>query len=139
MMFVESYLDKSPLHGIGVYAKTLIPKGTLIWEFTPGFDAVFSDEALAKLLPLQRDIVLFYCYREPGLPGVVLCCDNARHYNFDDNPNSGTGPTPSLVHGCLSTFALRDIQPGEELTYAIDEDEDAARKLAGGDIVTSAK
>jgi uncharacterized protein len=139
MMCVENYLDKSPIHGIGVYAGAFIPRGTLIWEFTPGFDQVHPDASLAQLTPVQRAIVLFYCYREPGLDGVVLCCDNARHYNFDANPNSGTGPRPTRVHGCLSTFALRDIQPGEELTYAVEEDDDALRKLGGGEIVASPK
>jgi SET domain-containing protein len=129
MMLVPTYLDKSPIHGIGIFARDFIPKGTRVWEFTPGFDEVFSDAELAGLLPVQREAVLFYCFIEPGLEGTVLCCDNARHFNFDDDPNCGSGD--HVLHGYISTFALRDIAAGEELTYSVNDDADAARKMGG--------
>ncbi len=127
MMLVENYLDKSPIHGIGVFARNLVPQGARIWEFTPGFDQVFREEDLARLPRLQQDIIRFYGYVEIGGSAVVLCCDNARHYNFDGRPNSGPGD--HKVRGFVSTFALRDILPGEEFTYSVDEDVDADRKL----------
>ncbi|HMN84746.1 MAG TPA: SET domain-containing protein-lysine N-methyltransferase [Bauldia sp.] len=129
MMLVPTYLDKSPIHGIGIYARDFIAKGTRVWEFSPGFDQVFSDAALAALLPVQREAILFYCFIEPGLDGVVLCCDNARHYNFADDPNCGAAD--HVLHGYISTYALRDIAAGEELTYSVEEDADAARKMGG--------
>ena len=85
---------------------------------------------LAALTPVQREIVLFYGYVEPGVEGVVLCCDNARHYNFSGDPNSGSDER--WKNGARPTYALRDIAEGEELTFAVDEDDDAARKL--GDV-----
>lgn len=130
MMLVRNYIDKSPIHGMGVYAGEFIPKGTCIWEMTPGCDQVYSDEMLAALTPVQREIVLFYGYIEPGVEGVVLCCDNARHYNFSAEPNSGSDER--WKNGARPTFALRDIVEGEELTFAVEEDVDAARKL--GDV-----
>lgn len=129
MMLIPNYIDKSPIHGIGVYAGARVPGGTRIWEFTPGFDMLYTAADLASLTPVQREIVLFYGYVEPGIDAVVLCSDNARHYNFSTLPNSGTGPALHRAHGCLSTHALKDIEPGEELTFAVDEDLDAARKL----------
>ena len=130
MMLVRNYIDKSPIHGIGVFAGEFIPAGTCIWELTPGCDQVYSDEMLAPLEPVQRDIILFYGYVEPGMEGVILCCDNARHYNFSSDPNSGSDERAK--HGARSTYALRDIAEGEELTFAVEEDVDAARKL--GDV-----
>lgn len=127
MMLVRNYIDKSPIHGVGLFAGEFIPKGTCIWELTPGCDLVFSDEALAALTPVQREIILFYGYIEPGMEGVILCCDNARHYNFSNDPNSGSDDRAK--HGARSTYALRDIVAGEELTFAVEEDVDAARKL----------
>ena len=35
MMLVRNYIDKSPIHGVGVFAGEFIPKGTCIWELTP--------------------------------------------------------------------------------------------------------
>ena len=130
MMLVRNYIDKSPIHGIGVFAGEFIPAGTCIWELTPGCDQVYTDEMLAALEPVQREIILFYGYVEPGMEGVILCCDNARHYNFSTDPNSGSDERAK--HGARSTYALRDIVEGEELTFAVEEDVDAARKL--GDV-----
>lgn len=130
MMLVRNYIDKSPIHGIGVFAGEFIPAGTCIWELTPGCDQVYTDEMLAALEPVQREIILFYGYIEPGMEGVILCCDNARHYNFSTEPNSGSDERAK--HGARSTYALRDIAEGEELTFAVEEDVDAARKL--GDV-----
>ena len=127
MMLIRNYIDKSPIHGLGVYAGEFIPAGTCIWELTPGCDQIYTDEVLAALTPVQRDIVLFYGYIEPGMEGVILCCDNARHYNFSSDPNSGSDERAK--YGARSTYALRDIAVGEELTFAVDEDVDAARKL----------
>src|SRR5690606_26981127 len=114
----------------GVFAGAFIPKGTCIWELTPGCDQLYTDEMLAALAPVQREIILFYGYVEPGMEGVILCCDNARHYNFSTDPNSGSDDRAK--HGARSTYALRDIAEGEELTFAVEEDVDAARKL--GDV-----
>ncbi len=130
MMLVKNYIDRSTIHGIGVFAGEFIPAGTCIWELTPGCDQVYSDEMLAALEPVQREIILFYGYVEPGMEGVILCCDNARHYNFSTDPNSGSDERAK--HGARSTYALRNIAEGEELTFAVEEDVDAARKL--GDV-----
>lgn len=127
MMLVPTYLDKSAIHGIGVFASDFVAAGTRVWEFTADFDQVFLEEALATLSPLQRETVLFYGYMEPGIDGVVLCCDNARHFNLLRDANCGSGRHASQNY--LSTFALRDIAAGEELTYPVEEDADARRKL----------
>ncbi|MCP4308821.1 MAG: hypothetical protein GY788_28890 [bacterium] len=124
---MPTYLDRSSIHGIGVFSRALIPSGSLVWEFTPGFDQVFSDDVLEKVSPLQRNTILFYGYIEPGRSGVVLCCDNARHFNLSGDANCGAGD--HVAHGFISTFALRDIAKGEELTYPVEEDADAERKL----------
>ena len=33
MLLVKTYLDRSPIHGLGVYAAERIRKGTKIWRF----------------------------------------------------------------------------------------------------------
>ena len=38
MLLVRTYLDRSALHGIGVFAAELISATTVVWRFTPGFD-----------------------------------------------------------------------------------------------------
>ncbi|MCP4308817.1 MAG: SET domain-containing protein [bacterium] len=127
MMLVSNHVDRSPIHGLGIFAGAFIPKGTRVWEFTPGFDQVYSQQQLDELPAHQRQIIMFYCYVEQGLNQLVLCCDNARHFNYADNPNCG--PAEHKVDGFVSAVALHDIAAGEELTYSVDEDADADRKL----------
>lgn len=127
MMLVSTHLDRSPIHGIGIFASEFIARGTTVWEFTPNADRVFTERDLAGLLPIQRETILFYGYVEPGREGVVLCCDNARHFNLLRTPNCAS--TDRSAHGYMSTVALRDIAAGEELTYPFEEDLDARRKL----------
>ena len=66
MMLVRNYVGRSPIDGFGVFAGEFIPKGTMVWEFTEGCDQVYSDEILAALSPVQRDVILYYGYVEPG-------------------------------------------------------------------------
>ncbi len=127
MMLVRNYVGRSSIDGFGVFAGEFVPKGTMVWEFTEGCDQVYSDELLASLLPVQREVILHYGYVEPGMKGVVLCCDNARHFNYALDPNCGPGG--EMKAGTISTFAMRDIQPGEEFTFSVEEDDDALRKL----------
>ena len=133
-MLVSTYLAPSTHHGIGIFAQEFIPRGTVVWEFSPGFDQIFTPETLAHLTPRQRDTILFYCYISQEMGGVVLCCDHARHFNFAADPNCGGGNNPDTV--ATTTVALRDILPGEELTYPVEEDEDALRKL-GPDVLAA--
>jgi hypothetical protein len=44
MMMVPFETRPSPIHGLGIFATIFLPKGTLIWEFTEGFDTELSAE-----------------------------------------------------------------------------------------------
>ena len=49
MLLVKTYLDKSSIHGLGVFASQVIRKGTKVWRFVDGFDRVYSPTQFAKL------------------------------------------------------------------------------------------
>lgn len=94
--------------GMGVVATQFIPKGTIVWAFDP-LDQVFSPEKVQEMKPYFRNFIDKYTYRD-GQGNRVLCWDHARFVNHSYNSN------------CLSTaynfeLAIRDIFPGEELTY----------------------
>jgi len=44
MLLIKTYLDKSPIHGIGVFAGEFIKKGTQVWEFNPLIDIILTPE-----------------------------------------------------------------------------------------------
>ena len=125
MLLVKTRIAQSAIHGIGIFADEFIPKGTTIWEFTPGFDVYVTAEEIQTLPAPAQAQMLKYCHREVDNGQYVLCADDARFFNHADEPNTVDLPGPEGP-----TIAVRDITIGEELTgdyWAFDAD--AAFKL----------
>jgi len=125
MLLVKTRIARSAIHGIGIFADEFIPKGTVIWEFTRGFDVYVSAEEIQTLPAPAQAQMLKYCHREVDNGLYVLCADDARFFNHADTPNTVDLPGPEGP-----TIAARDITIGEELTgdyWAFDAD--AAFKL----------
>lgn len=106
MLLVKTYLDKSTIHGLGVFAGEFIRKGTKVWRFVPGFDRAWSPRDFAKLPKQARDYVLRYGYRVDG--EVLLTCDHDHHMNHSTRSNT------QWRNGHI--VAKRDIAKGEEIT-----------------------
>ena len=47
MLLVKTYLEKSAIHGLGVFAGEFIAKGTKIWRFVEDFDRAYSPKQFA--------------------------------------------------------------------------------------------
>ena len=125
VLLVKTRIAPSALHGIGLFADEFIPKGTIIWEFTHGFDVYVTAEEIQTLPAPAQAAMLKYCHREVDNGHYVLCADDARFFNHSDTPNTVDLPGPEGP-----TIAARDITIGEELTgdyWAFDAD--AALKL----------
>lgn len=93
--------------GYGVVATEFIPAGTITWALDD-LDREFTPAKFKKMNPLYQNILEMYCYRN-NKGNFVLCWDYGRFVNH------------SFKSNCLSTaydfeIAIRDIQPGEELT-----------------------
>ncbi len=86
MLLVKTYLAKSPIHGLGVFAGEFIRKGTKIWRFVEGFDRCYSPKQFAKLPKSARDFIKQHGYRVDG--EVLLTVDHDRHMNHSDDPNT---------------------------------------------------
>jgi SET domain-containing protein len=106
MLLVRTYLDKSAIHGLGVFAAESIRKDTKIWRFVEGFDRAYSLKQFARLPKPARDFLKNYGYRVDG--EVLFTVDNDRHINHSDDPNT------YLKAGY--TIARRNIRKGEEIT-----------------------
>jgi hypothetical protein len=93
--------------GFGVVATKLIPKGTITWVMDK-LDQVLTPEYVASLGHLYAGILDKYTFRD-NQGDLVLCWDHGRFINHSFHPS------------CITTaydfeLAVRDIQPGEELT-----------------------
>lgn len=113
MLLVKTRIEKSPIHGLGLFAAEHIPRGTEVWRFTPEFDLDLDPRLLDRLASPLRERLLHYGYINPRTSRFVLCCDDARFINHSDTPNVlpefGLDP-----HGV--DIAVQDILPGEEIT-----------------------
>ncbi len=93
--------------GYGVVATELIPAGTITWVLDK-LDREFTPLDFHALDPLYQEILDTYTFRN-NKGNLILCWDHGRYVNHSFNSN------------CLTTaydfeVAIRDIQPGEQLT-----------------------
>lgn len=108
MFLVPVRLAPSPIHGFGAFAAARIPAGTRVWEFTDGVDYRIPDEDVQRAPEPWRSELLRYAYKD-STGDYILCGDAARFMNHSEDPSCDDS-------GDLYTVALRDIEPGQELT-----------------------
>ena len=111
MLFVETELKESPIHGIGVFLVSPVAKGELIWRFDSRIDRVYTPDEIATLpVHMQRYLRTYSTWHEQS--GVyVLCGDNGRYFNHSDRPSTVSN---AIAFG--EDRAARDLHPGDELT-----------------------
>lgn len=93
--------------GHGVFATAFIPKGTFLWVLDP-FDRILTADEVRALPPMLKTAVERWAYVDPT-GHFVFCWDHGRYMNHSCRPTSrGIGDAFEI--------AVRDIQPGEELS-----------------------
>jgi uncharacterized protein len=108
MLLVQTEISPSTIHGIGLFAAQLIPKGTVTWKYHPEFDTAYSEQNMLQMPDAARKLFLKYAYYDKQLGMYILCSDDQRFINHDaDRPNIISTPHQDV--------AARDILPGEEL------------------------
>jgi SET domain-containing protein len=109
MLLVATYVARSAIHGLGLFAAARIAAGTKMWAFQPGLDA-FVPDALYRTLPeFQQSFLQHYGFRAPQWPGGwVVGFDHSRYINHSASPNTDNATE--------FAFAARDIEPDEEIT-----------------------
>jgi uncharacterized protein len=119
MLHVNASAGQSPIHGTGLFARTPIAAGTLVWEFAPGFDVEMTKQQIDSLTPWTQEQIRRFVYVDVATGKYILCSDDARFMNKADEPNTRTVGT--------QTFATRAIGVGEELTCDYAEFDAATR------------
>ena len=119
MMLIDTYLDKSKIQGVGVFAKENIKKGERIKEVRPEFEIEFNSDNLPKMpLALAKFIDTHSYERELGSKILVMGIDNEKYLNHSDDPSvSDDG------------IALKDIKIGDEITINYRDFDDSVEKL----------
>jgi uncharacterized protein len=110
LFLIDTYIDKSPIQGIGVFAKGAIAEGTEIWRLDLRFDRLIEIALYESMEGPVKSYLDRYCYPRRSDPRyIVFEADDARYMNHADQPNCDFG------HGDVA-YALIDIAAGEELT-----------------------
>jgi uncharacterized protein len=106
MLLVKTYLDKSRIHGLGVFAGEFIRKGTRIWRFVVGFDRFYSRKQFARLPKPAREYVELHGYQWGH--EILLSMDYDTFMNHSEKPNT------AFKNGYV--IASCDIHKGAEIT-----------------------
>jgi SET domain-containing protein len=119
---IEEYAEVQPsnIHGLGLFAKKRIPKGTTWWHARPQDVLIITKNQFLTLEASQKtpimnnymQTLLTYSYYERDLDALIFCLDNSRFVNHSFNANSGA----SEDENGFCAVAQRDIQSGEEIT-----------------------
>ncbi len=118
MFLIDTYLDKSKIQGVGVFAKENVKKGEKIKEVRPEFEIEFDKENLPRMpLALARMIDNYAYEREKGSKIVVLGIDNEKYLNHSDDPSVND-----------DGIALKDIKIGDEITINYRDFDDSIDK-----------
>lgn len=112
MLTVKTFLDRSRVHGIGLFADQFISKSSIVWEFNPSVDFAYDESAWRKLRnklsPHSFYSIRKYSYKEKGQ--YILCVDNSQFMNHsNENANIIQDEEANSMR------AMRDISVGEEL------------------------
>lgn len=109
MLLVDTEIRKSEIHGIGLFSKTAILKGTKVWAFNALFDITLSDDQISGLPAPAHSFLKMYGYRSVQTQAFIVNLDLSRHMNHSDTPN--------LISDAESNYyAACDIAAGTELT-----------------------
>jgi hypothetical protein len=108
MLLVPTYVDRSSVEGLGLFAAEAISAGTRVYVWDARFAWSCTPEELASLPETARAFVDRYGWRdrETGLWRASL--DNSRFLNHSFAANT--------EHRADGQYSARDIARGEEIT-----------------------
>jgi hypothetical protein len=134
MLLVESYVDDSPIAGLGLFVDEAVPKGTVAAIFTRGLSLIREDEYNERTLAGDLTVIKTACR---FVDRIFLCRESGE---LEDEDFVNHSFTPNLLYHCGICFTLRDLVPGEELTvnyqYLLSADEPGFHDVKTGRYVS---
>jgi SET domain-containing protein len=110
---VFTRLQRSDIHGLGVFAILDIPKGAFLFKGDEEFKTVIVNASDIKLLPASiKKLYEDFC---PLHDGKYECPENFNQLTISWYLNSSKEPNVECRDNLLF-YAARDIKPDEELT-----------------------
>ena len=112
MWLIKTRVDRSAIHGLGLFAEENVSLGQRLWQPNRAFDIPVPDDYNDHLMLLpkwSRDLFLRKTYIDPN--------SGKRMFGIDGDSFVNHSPTPNVNFDCFGVgYAKTDILAGEELT-----------------------
>ena len=130
MMLVRTRVAPSAIHGLGLFALGVIPKGAPVWRFEPGFDREFSPEEFAALPTEAQEHIRWFAYVNRDTGGRVLSGDHTCFMNHSPAPTTGASldAVPAITPVAVREIGVGVVVTGGEGVF----DAEAGTQLGGG-------
>jgi uncharacterized protein len=114
MLLINASPKSSPINGLGLFAGEDIPKGTVVWRFSPALDRELTPEEFDVLAQREREYIRFYGFLSKKSGKYHLSFDNVKFTNHSATPNiaSDLSAHEEIEYPLV---AIRDIRSGEEI------------------------
>src|SRR4030067_462900 len=112
MIHIKYKLDKSELHGIGLFTEENIKKGQVIYTASPLLDVNISSEQFNSLDEQEKNEIRYWGFWDAANKVWHVDFDNSKFINHSFTPNLIQDPNYIDAH----LVAKSDIRKGEELT-----------------------
>lgn len=124
MLVIPTYIEKSEIDGLGLFAAKDIESGSITWYLDPSIDLVIPKDVFANILNViedaeQKERLVKWSYTRNE--DIIFCVDNAKFINHSNTPNIK----------CEGQYdiATRDIVKGEEITADYQQFEDEPNEV----------
>jgi SET domain-containing protein len=109
MLLVKTYIDKSEIDNLGVFAVEDILEGTVIWKYNSYIDITLDEETVERLNDVEKEFIKKYAFLDAQTDIFLLSAVNDRFTNHSNNPNSNPNIEGDMI-------ANNNIKKGEEIT-----------------------
>ncbi len=122
MIHIKYRLDRSQIHGIGLFADQDVKKGDTIFTDEPLLDVNITEKQFTSLNKSTQKEILYWGYFDKQNQKWHVDFDHIHFINHSFNPNM----TQDMTRSDVLLVSSRDIRAGEELTqnYLEFENED---------------
>ena len=111
MLVIPTYIEKSEIDGLGLFAAKDIEAGEVTWYLDPSIDLVIPKDIFVNILDVlknveQKERLEKWSYTRKD--DIIFCVDNSKFINHSNTPNIK----------CEGQYdvATRNILKGEEIT-----------------------
>ncbi len=124
-MKIKTFLDKSQVHGIGLFCSEDVKKGNIIYKPNENLDLKLQKKEFDALEKEEQDYILHYGYRNKE--EYHLSFDNIRFCNHSRNCNN---ISKKVTGNSFTLYAICNIKKGEELLQNYSEFEELRQILS---------